>query len=147
MTWVITAPLLGFAIALPALGRIGDLFGRRRGVLQHDATCGLLMPSAPALSSLIVFRTLGQVAGAAATPASLAMIAAVYPPDRRLRIMGLWSLAAAGIGRGRQIAGGPLIQAFGWRSIFLIQVFLSPFPRYAPRQQTAPPTIGLQIEA
>ena len=34
--------------------------------------------------------------GAATTPASLALMAAVYPPERRLRIMGYWSLAAAG---------------------------------------------------
>jgi MFS family permease len=128
VTWVITAPLLGFAIALPALGRISDLFGHRRVYLA--GTCGagvfaFLSALAPTLSSLIVFRTLGQVTGAATTPASLAMIAAVYPPDRRLRIMGLWSLAAAGSPVVGIVAGGPLIQAFGWRSIFLIQGFLS----------------------
>jgi MFS family permease len=128
VTWVITAPLLGFAIALPALGRISDLFGHRRVFLAGTVGAGLfafLSALAPTLSSLIVFRTLGQVAGAAATPASLAMIAAVYPPDRRLRIMGLWSLAAAGSPVVGIVAGGPLIQAFGWRSIFLIQGFLS----------------------
>ena len=128
VTWVITAPLLGFAIALPALGRISDLFGHRRIFLAGTvATClfAFLSAAAPTLSFLIAARTLGQVAGAAATPASLAMIAAVYPADRRLRIMGLWSLAAAGSPVVGIVAGGPLIQAFGWRSIFLIQGFLT----------------------
>lgn len=128
VTWVITAPLLGFAVALPALGRISDLFGHRRVYLAGAVGAGVfafLSALAPTLSALIAFRTLGQVAGAAATPASLAMIAAVYPPDRRLRIMGLWSLAAAGSPVVGIVAGGPLIQAFGWRSIFLIQGFLS----------------------
>jgi MFS family permease len=124
VTWVITAPLLGFAIALPALGRISDLFGHRRVFLAGTvATCvfAFLSALAPTLTLLIAARTLGQVFGAAATPASLAMIAAVYPPDRRLRIMGLWSLAAAGSPVVGIVAGGPLIQAFGWRSIFVIQ--------------------------
>ena len=128
VTWVITAPLLGFAVALPALGRISDLFGHRRVYLAGALGSGVfafLSALAPSLSALIAFRTLGQVAGAAATPASLAMIAAVYPPDGRLRIMGLWSLAAAGSPVVGIVAGGPLIQAFGWPSIFLIQGFLS----------------------
>jgi MFS family permease len=128
VTWVITAPLLGFAVALPALGRISDLFGHRRIFLSGTIATGLfafLSAAAPTLSVLIAFRTLGQVAGAAATPASLAMIAAVYPPDRRLKIMGLWSLAAAGSPVVGIVAGGPLIQAFGWRSIFVIQGFLT----------------------
>src|ERR1700749_474533 len=128
VTWVITAPLLGFAVALPALGRISDLFGHRRVYLAGalgNLIFAFLSAAAPPLSALIAFRTLGQVAGAAATPASLAMIAAVYPADRRLRIMGLWSLAAAGSPVVGIVAGGPLIQAFGWRSIFLIQAFLT----------------------
>ena len=43
VTWVITAPLLGFAIALPALGRISDLFGHRRVFLAGTvgAACSL----------------------------------------------------------------------------------------------------------
>src|ERR1700749_5241272 len=79
VTWVITAPLLGFAIALPALGRISDLFGHRRIFLAGTAaTClfAFLSAAAPTLSFLIAARTLGQVAGAAATPDSVAMIAA-----------------------------------------------------------------------
>lgn len=128
VTWVITAPLLGFAVALPALGRISDLFGHRRVYLAGTVGAGVfafLSALAPTLSSLIIFRTLGQITGAATTPASLAMIAAVYSPDRRLKIMGLWSLAAAGSPVVGIVAGGPLIQLFGWRSIFLIQGFLA----------------------
>jgi MFS family permease len=128
VTWVLTAPLLGFAIALPALGRISDLFGHRRVYLAGTVVAGaaaFLSALAPTLPLLIIVRVLGQVSGAATTPASLAMIAAVYPPDRRLRIMGVWSLAAAGSPVVGIVAGGPLIQAFGWRSIFLIQGFLS----------------------
>jgi MFS family permease len=124
VTWVITAPLLGFAVALPALGRISDLFGHRRVYLAGTVGAGVFAFAsalAPTLSSLIIFRTLGQITGAATTPASLAMIAAVYSPDRRLKIMGLWSLAAAGSPVVGIVAGGPLIQLFGWRSIFLIQ--------------------------
>jgi MFS family permease len=127
VTWVLTAPLLTFAIALPVLGRISDIFGHRRVFLAGSVGAGLaafLSAAAPTLPLLIVFRTLGQVSGAATTPASLALIAAVYPADRRLRIMGYWSLAAAGSPVVGLIVGGPLIDAFGWRSIFIVQGFL-----------------------
>jgi MFS family permease len=127
VTWVLTAPLLTFAIALPVLGRVSDIFGHRRVFLAGSVGAGLaafLSAAAPTLPLLIVFRTLGQVSGAATTPASLALIAAVYPADRRLRIMGYWSLAAAGSPVVGLIVGGPLIDAFGWRSIFIVQGFL-----------------------
>ena len=127
VTWVLTAPLLTYAIALPVLGRTSDIFGHRRVFLAGSIGAGLaafLTAVAPTLPLLIVFRTLGQVSGAATTPASLAMIAAVYPADRRMRIMGYWSLAAAGSPVVGLIVGGPLIDAFGWRSIFIVQGFL-----------------------
>jgi MFS family permease len=128
VTWVLTVPFVAFAIALPVLGRISDIFGHRRVFLAGSVGAGLaafLSAIAPTLPLLIIFRTLGQVSGAATTPASLAMIAAVYPADRRLRIMGYWSLAAAGSPVVGLIVGGPLIDAFGWRSIFIVQGFLT----------------------
>ena len=127
VTWVLTAPLLMYAIALPVLGRVSDIFGHRRVFLAGSIGAGLsafLSAAAPTLPLLITFRTLGQVCGAATAPASLAMIAAVYPAERRLRIMGYWSLAAAGSPVVGLIVGGPLIDAFGWRSIFIVQGFL-----------------------
>jgi MFS family permease len=90
VTWVLTAPLLMYAIALPVLGRVSDIFGHRRVFLAGSIGAGLyafLSAAAPTLPLLITFRTLGQVCGAATAPASLAMIAAVYPAERRLRIM------------------------------------------------------------
>lgn len=127
VTWVLTAPLLTYAIALPVLGRVSDIFGHRRVFLAGSIGAGLaafLSAAAPTLALLISFRTLGQVCGAATTPASLALMASVYPADRRLRIMGYWSLAAAGSPVVGLIVGGPLIDAFGWRSIFIVQGFL-----------------------
>jgi MFS family permease len=155
VTWVLTAPPLAFAIALPALGRISDIFGHRRVFLAGSVGAmfaAFLSAAAPTLPLLISFRTLGQVCGAATTPASLAMIAAVYPPERRLRIMGYWSLAAAGSPVVGLIAGGPLIDAFGWRSIFVVQGFLTVaacgyawlvLPRGIPRRRTPIDVRGL----
>ena len=127
VTWVLTAPLLTYAIALPVLGRVSDIFGHRRVFLAGSVGAGVaafLSAAAPTLPLLIAFRTFGQVCGAATTPASLALMAAVYPADRRLRIMGYWSLAAAGSPVVGLIVGGPLIDAYGWRSIFIVQGFL-----------------------
>ena len=124
VTWVLTAPPLAAALALPVIGPRQRHFGDRRVFLAGSIGAGLtafLVAVAPSLPLLIAFRTIGQVCGSATTPASLAMIAAVYPAQRRLRITGHWSLAAAGSPVVGLIVGGPLIDAFGWRSIFIVQ--------------------------
>ncbi len=159
VTWVLTAPPLAFAIALPVLGRVSDIFGHRRVFMVGSLGATLaafLSAVAPTLPLLIGVRTLGQVCGAATTPASLALMAAVYPPERRLRIMGYWSLAAAGSPVVGLIAGGPLIDAFGWRSIFVVQGFLTVaacgyawlvLPRGIPQRRTRIDVRGLSALA
>jgi MFS family permease len=112
--------------------------GRRARRVYLAGTCvagaaAFLSALAPTLPLLIIVRVLGQVSGAATTPASLAMIAVVYPPDRRLRIMGIWSLTtagaivAAGSGTGR-FATAFLIAAIPAFLSFVTTWFISPSP-------------------
>jgi MFS family permease len=61
VTWVLTVPFVAFAIALPVLGRISDIFGHRRVFLAGSVGAGLaafLSAIAPTLPLLIIFRTL-----------------------------------------------------------------------------------------
>jgi len=125
LTWVITGPLLALGVVGPAFGKAGDLWGHRRMYLIGMAGAALfaaltaLAWSAPAL---IVFRTLGASAGAAAGPASMALINSIFPRDRRVQAMGWWSLVMAGGPVLGVVAGGPVVEQFGWRWIFAAQV-------------------------
>jgi MFS family permease len=48
-----------------------------------------------------------------------------FPESERVKAMGWWSLVGAGAPVIGLVAGGPLVDAFGWRAIFVIQAPLS----------------------
>src|SRR4051794_32206220 len=128
LTWVITAPLLAFAVFGPAAGKLADLRGQRRVYLYSlggVAVFAALTAMAPNAAALIAFRALGAAVGAAEGPASLAIINRTFPSGRRAQAMGWWSMVGAGAPVIGVVAGGPVVQAFGWRWIFVAQVPLT----------------------
>lgn len=125
LTWVITGPLLAFGVFAPALGKAGDLFGHRRMYLLGMAgavVASVLSAMAWSAGSLIAFRTLGAVEGAATGASSMALIFSVFERDDRVKAMGWWSLVGAGGPVIGVALGGPAIELFGWRWIFVAQV-------------------------
>jgi MFS family permease len=52
----------------------------------------------------------------------MALINSIFPRDRRVQAMGWWSLVMAGGPVLGVVAGGPVVEAFGWRWIFAAQV-------------------------
>ena len=128
LTWVLTGPLLAFAVVGPAAGKLADLHGQRRIYLASLAAVGLfagLTAMAPSAGWLIGFRVLGAATGAATGPASLAIINRLFPRDRRSQAMGYWAMVGAGAPVIGVVAGGPVVEAFGWRWIFVAQVPLT----------------------
>lgn len=125
LTWVVTGPILAFAIFGPAAGKLADLRGSRQ-VYLFGLAGSLLFAALTALAwsaaSLIAFRVLGATLGAAAGPASMAMLNRLFPREARAQAMGYWSLVMAGGPVLGVVAGGPIVEAFGWRWIFIGQV-------------------------
>ncbi len=130
--WVMNAYILAFAVLLVTLGRFGDLWGRRKlfiaGMVLFTAgslACGL----APSIELLIAFRVVQGIGGAAMMPATLSIIAAVFPAGKRGAAMGVWggvSGLATAIG---PTLGGVIVQyvtwpaaADSWRWIFLVNI-------------------------
>ena len=123
--WVMNAYVLSFAVTLITLGRFGDLYGRKRlfwtGMALFTASsvaCGL----APGIYWLIGFRALQGLGGAAMMPATLSIVAAVFPAGRRGAAMGIWggvSGLATAIG---PTLGGLIVDAASWRWIFLVNL-------------------------
>ncbi|MGY6499350.1 MAG: MFS transporter [Acidimicrobiales bacterium] len=125
LTWVVTGPMLAFAIVGPAAGKLADTYGHRRVYLIGLAgACVFAAATAASWSapSLIAFRVLGATMGAACGPASMAMINKVFSREARVQAMGYWSLVMAGGPVLGVVAGGPIVEAFGWRWIFIGQV-------------------------
>jgi EmrB/QacA subfamily drug resistance transporter len=128
MAWVISGPMLLSAVTFPLLGKLGDLRGHRRIFLLGFAGAtivAVLTGFAWDATSLIGFRTLAAILGGATQPSAMALIFLIYPPGERVRAMGWWTMTTAAAPALGLIAGGPLVDLFGWRIVFFIQAGLS----------------------
>ena len=125
MTWVVTGPMLAFGVVGPLVGKLGDRVGHRR-IYLFGLAGAVVMALASALAwnagSLIAFRTLGAIEGAATGPASFAVISRIFPQSERVRALGWWAMVAAGSPVVGVVLGGPLVEIFGWRAIFIGQI-------------------------
>ncbi len=124
LSWVVSAPFLFRSIFVPVFGKTGDLIGRRRTWLLGfavSATASLFCGFAPGVGFLILFRALAAVGSAAVIPSALALIAVAFEPDERVKALGWWSATIAVAPLLGVIAGGFVVEAFGWRWIFFGQ--------------------------
>lgn len=131
IAWVVSAPMLAGAVALPLLGRLGDIIGQRKVFLVGfflAAVTAALTATAWSVLTLIAFRTLSQVIGAGTGPSSMALIMREIPRKERVKAMGWWSLVGAGSPALGLAAGGPLVELIGWRYVFVAQAAFSVLP-------------------
>ncbi len=125
VTWLVTGPMLSYAVAAPLLGRVSDSWGHRRlylaGMVGAIAVA-LASIWAPGAGFLIVARLLGGAVGAGVGASSMALVLVAFDRADRVKAMGWWSLVGAGGPVIGVAVGGPLIETFGWRSMFVMQV-------------------------
>jgi len=124
--WIATAYILANAIFVPIWGKLGDTIGRRRVyVLGFTIFIGgsVLAGLAWNLNSMIVFRIIQAIAGSADYPTAMAIIAVTFPGGKdRAQALGLWSASFMAASVFGPLIGGPLIDNFGWRSVFLVNL-------------------------
>ncbi len=127
LAWASTGPLLAFGVAAPFFGKAGDLFGHRRlyqfGLLGAMVSA-ILTATAPDVGMLLFARALDGVQGAATGTASMAIILELFAPGDRVKALGWWSLVGAGGPVLGVTLGSPVIQFFGWRTLFWGQLVL-----------------------
>jgi MFS family permease len=124
-TWVVTGPLLAYGVVAPLVGKAGDIFGHRRlfmiGIMA-ETVAAALSALAPSIGVLIAARVLGGMVGASIGAASMALVLSVFDQRDRVKALGFWSLVGAGGPVIGVAVGGPVIQLFGWRWMFFLQV-------------------------
>lgn len=128
LSWIVTGPLLTFALCMPLFGKLGDIHGHRR--LYLAGYLGFTLVTAVtafawSAETLIGLRVIAAFFGAATGPASMALIMHEFPERDRVKAMGWWSLVGAGAPVFGLVAGGPLVEAIGWRAIFVVQAPIS----------------------
>jgi DHA2 family multidrug resistance protein len=124
--WIATAYILANAIFVPIWGKLGDTLGRKKIYILGfsififgSALAGLAWN----LSSMIVFRVIQSIAGSADYPTAMAILAVTFKHGKeRAQALGIWSSSFAAAAVFGPLIGGPLIDNFGWRSVFLINI-------------------------
>jgi EmrB/QacA subfamily drug resistance transporter len=125
ISWVVVSYLIANTIAAPVYGRLGDSYGRRRMILTALAVfmigsvCCALAPSMELLTAARVLQGLG---GGGLMTLSQALVGETIPPRERGRYQGYLAAVAVTSSTFGPVAGGYLTQAFGWRSIFLVNI-------------------------
>ena len=122
LQWVVDAFNLLFAGSVLAVGSLSDRFGRKGMLLAGLGVFGVASVVGGLTDSpgqLILARCVMGVGAAMVFPSTLSLLTNVFTERReRARAIGLWgAITGAAIALG-PIAGGWLLQAFGWTSIF-----------------------------
>ena len=128
LQWLINAYLLPLTALLLLGGAVGDRFGPRRimvfGVVLF-AIGSALCAVETNLTGLLLYRLLQGTGAAFVLPNSLAILGSAFTGAARGRAVGTWSAASAIAAALGPVLGGWLIDGFGWRTIFLINLPLA----------------------
>ncbi|MGW2143684.1 MFS transporter [Nonomuraea bangladeshensis] len=124
--WAVNAYTVAFAAALLTGGAVADRYGAARVFKLGVAAFGglsLLCAAAPHLGVLIGTRALLGVAAALCTGGSLGLLAELYPsPAARARATGVWAALTGTALAAGPLLGGLLVDLYGWRAVFLVNV-------------------------
>ncbi len=125
VSWVVVSYLIANTIAAPVYGRLGDSFGRRSMMLLGLTIFmvgSVLCALSPNIELLTAARVLQGFGGGGLMTLSQALVGETIPPRERGRYQGYLAGVAVSSSTFGPVAGGYLTQAFGWQSIFLINV-------------------------
>ncbi|MBI4641017.1 MAG: DHA2 family efflux MFS transporter permease subunit [Candidatus Tectomicrobia bacterium] len=123
--WMMTAASITMMVTMPLVGWLGGIFSKRTLYLFSlfsFIVSHLLSGFAWSFSSLVVFRIFQFVGSGVRQPLSMAMIYEAFPENQRGMAMGIY-MASFYLGPLlAPIIGGILVEDFGWRAVFLINV-------------------------
>src|SRR5712664_1266234 len=119
--WVFSVYVLAQTISMPLLGKLSDIYGRKRfflaGLLVFIAG-SMLSGASENILELIAFRALQGLGSGAFFTVGLAIVGASVKPEQRSRVLGITgSVFGLGAIMGPTV-GSYLVQTVGWRWIF-----------------------------
>ncbi len=124
--WIATAYIIANAIFVPVWGKLGDTAGRKKVYISGFVIFivgSVLAGLSWNLTSMIIFRVIQAIASSADYPTAMAILAVTFKEGKeRAQALGFWSASFAVASVFGPLIGGPLIDTFGWRSVFLVNL-------------------------
>ena len=121
VSWVAIAGSLTISAALLPLGRLADIAGRKSvhlvGITLFAAGA-IFAAVSPDLPTLLAARVVMSLGAAMDQALVMAIVVSVFPAHERGKGLGMITMAV-GVGAiAGPILGGPLVDLFGWRSVY-----------------------------
>ena len=124
LSWVLNAYAIVFAALLVPAGRAADLIGRRAAFLAGMIVFGVASAAcaaAPDVWVLVTARVVQAAGAALLMPASLGLLLAAAPADRRVAMIRAWTSVGGVAAALGPVIGGALVAA-SWHWVFLVNV-------------------------
>ncbi len=124
LSWILNAYAVVYAALLVPMGRLTDRYGRKAGFvtgLVVFTAASLACGFAPGVWWLVGARVVQAVGAALMTPASLGLLLATLPPERRAAGARLFAMTGAVAAAFGPAVGGGLVQ-LSWQAAFWINV-------------------------
>lgn len=125
LQWVVLSYLLAVTALIVGIGRIGDIFGKKRIFLFGIGLftlASLLCGTSGSIYELIVFRALQGIGGSILMALSFAIAGDMIPKEKITQGMSMLTvMLPTGFALGPSV-GGLLIGVFSWRSVFFLNV-------------------------
>ncbi|MGE5628346.1 MAG: MFS transporter [Solirubrobacterales bacterium] len=123
--WVVTSYLIAISALLLIWGRISDLYGRKKLFAGGMAVfvLGSIMCGMSQSFQYLVFSRVVQAIGASIMMAlAQGIVTSIFPSNERGKALGMIGMVVALGSLVGPTLGGFLINFFGWRSIFFINI-------------------------
>lgn len=126
--WIVNVYLIAYVSVMPFMGRLSDVFGRRRvyiAALTIFLIGSIIIPMTNTLGPFLVGRVLTALGGGALVPIGMAAVSDVYEARKRARSLGvLAAIDTLGWVWG-PLYGAMIIRFLAWRWQFYLNIPLA----------------------